>query len=100
MNGLIFLVSLVLVGIVAWILVEKFAPGKLAGFKTKILNILGAIPVLGPQVADLLTGYNFGQFISADKLPWYIGALVVLNLFAYSRTAKSRDEGDYDTVPR
>ena len=86
MNGFVFLGNIVLIGIIAWILVERFAPKKLAGFKTWALNVAGAIPLFVDELAASLTEYDFGQFIAADKLPYYVGGLILLNMFARTRT--------------
>jgi hypothetical protein len=87
LNGLIFLATVVLLGIIAWVLVEKFAPNKLAGLKTWVLNVLASIPMFGPDLASLLMHHNFEQWIAVDKLPYYFGAVILLNLFARFRTS-------------
>ena len=86
MNGLLFLASIVIIGVIAWVLVEKFAPGKLAGFKTIMQNLIMGIPVIGPELANQLLGFDFGRFVSADHLPYYVGALIMLNIFGRFRT--------------
>ena len=96
MNGWILLLTVIALGIVGWMLVERFAPNKLAGIKTWALNIAASVPLFGPELAGLLMEYDFGRFVSEENMIFYMGGVIVLNLFARVRTSTPfirRDNG-------
>jgi len=86
MNGVALLFTVVAIGMLVWVLAEKYAPEWLNGFKTWALNIIASIPVFGPELARLLMEHDMGQYISQENMIYYMGAVILLNLFARART--------------
>lgn len=76
MNIILFLATVLAVGLLAFWLMEKFA----RGWRTVVLNTIQGLPVLGGVIVELLEQYPVSETVPAKYMWAYLAGVIGLNI--------------------